>query len=117
MKDEPDTAELENRIEKLEATIEKMMPSRRDAMKMGGAALVGGSLVAGSASALPTEDQVGTIGSASQRVDLFAEDIDGLESINNDRLVTVLDGVNETGDYQVQKDGSDVTGVINFKTA
>jgi len=117
MTEEPDTAELENRIETLEATIEKMLPGRRDALKMGGAALVGGSLVAGSASALPTEDQVGTIGSASQRVDLFAEDIDGLESINNDRLVTVLDGVNETGDYQVQKDGSDVTGVINFKTA
>jgi len=111
------TQQLENRIETLEATIEKMMPSRRDALKMGGAALVGGSLVAGSASALPTEDQVGTIGSASQRVDLFAEDIDGLESINDDRLVTVLDGVNETGDYQVQKDGSDTTGVINFKTA
>jgi len=111
------TRQLENRIQKLEATIEKMMPSRRDAIKMGGAALVGGSLVAGSASALPQEDQVGTIGSASQRVDLFAEDIDGLESINNDRLVTVLDGVNETGDYQVQKDGSDATGVINFKTS
>jgi len=111
------TQQLENRIETLEATIAKMLPGRRDAIKMGGAALVGGSLVAGSASALPTEDQVGTIGSASQRVDLFAEDIDGLESINNDRLVTVLDGVNETGDYQVQKDGSDTTGVINFKTA
>jgi len=116
MTDDPDTAELENRIEKLEATIEKMMPSRRDALKMGGAALAGGSLVAGSASALPQEDQVGTIGSSGQRVDLFAEDIDGLESINNDRLVTVLDSVNETGDYQIQKDGSDTTGVINFKT-
>jgi len=117
MTDEPEVKKLENRIETLENTIEKMMPSRRDALKMGGAALVGGSLVAGSASALPTEDQVGTIGSASQRVDLFAEDIDGLESINNDRLVTVLDGVNETGDYQIQKDGSDTTGVINFKTS
>jgi len=111
------TKQLESRIDTLESKIEKMMPSRRDALKMGGAALVGGSLVAGSASALPQEDEVGTIGSASQRVDLFAEDIDGLESINNDRLVTVLDGTNETGDYQVQKDGSDTTGVINFKTA
>jgi outer membrane murein-binding lipoprotein Lpp len=117
MDDSEQVEQLENRIDKLESTIETMMPSRRDALKMGGAALVGGSLVAGSASALPTEDQVGTIGSASQRVDLFAEDIDGLESINDDRLVTVLDGVNETGDYQVQKDGSDTTGVINFKTS
>jgi len=111
------TRQLENRIDTLESKIEKMMPSRRDALKIGGAALVGGSLVAGSASALPQEDQVGTIGSSSQRVDLFAEDIDGLESINDDRLVTVLDGTNETGDYQIQKDGTDTTGVINFKTA
>jgi len=117
MTEEPDTAELENRIEKLEATIAKMLPGRRDALKMGGAALVGGSLVAGSASALPQEDEVGTIGSASKRVDLFVEDIDGLESINNDRLVTVLDGTNETGDYQIQVNGSDTTGVINFKTS
>jgi len=105
MTDEPDTAELENRIETLEATIAKMLPGRRDALKMGGAALVGGSLVAGSASALPTEDQVGTIGSASQRVDLFAEDIDGLESINNDRLVTVpMDQMIITRTYTIFQD-------------
>jgi len=113
MKDEPDTAELENRIETLEATIAKMLPGRRDALKMGGAALVGGSLVAGSASALPQEDQVGSIGSSSNRVDLFVEDIDGLESINDDRLVTS----GETDDYEIQKDGSDASGVINFKTS
>jgi hypothetical protein len=46
-------------------------------------------------------------------VDLFAEDIDGLESINDDRLVTS----GESTDFQVQKDGSDATGVINFKTS
>jgi hypothetical protein len=113
MDDKPDVEELQQRIEVLETTIQRMMPSRRDAMKMGGAALVGGSLVAGSASALPQEDQVGTIGSSSQRVDLFAEDIDGLESINDDRLVTS----GESTDFQVQKDGNDATGVINFKTS
>jgi hypothetical protein len=113
MDDKPDVEELQQRIEVLETTIQRMMPSRRDAMKMGGAALVGGSLVAGSASALPQEDQVGTIGSSSQRVDVFAEDIDGLESINDDRLVTS----GESTDFQVQKDGTDATGVINFKTS
>jgi hypothetical protein len=41
----------------------------------------------------------------------------GVDTINGDNIVTVLDGTNETGDYQVQKDGSDTTGVINFKTA
>ncbi len=38
-------------------------------------------------------------------------------TINGDNIVTVLDGTNETGDYQVQINGSDATGVINFKTA
>jgi len=115
MTDETDTAELENRIDKLESTIEKMMPSRRDALKMGGAALVGGAAMSGTASA--GTNQVGTIGSASQPVDVVLEDATGVDTINGDNIVTVLDGTNETGDYQVQKDGSDATGVINFKTA
>jgi hypothetical protein len=62
-------------------------------------------------------NQVGTIGSPSQPVDVVLEDATGVDSINGDNIVTVLDGTNETGDYQVQKDGSDTTGVINFKTA
>jgi len=115
MTDEPDTAELENRIETLEATIEKMMPSRRDAIKMGGAALVGGAAMSGTASA--GTNQVGTIGSANDPVDVVLEDATGVDTINGDNIVTVLDGTNETGDYQVQKDGSDATGVINFKTS
>jgi len=115
MTDEPDTAELENRIEKLEATIAKMLPGRRDAIKMGGAALVGGAAMSGTASA--GTNQVGTIGSASQPVDVVLEDATGVDTINGDNIVTVLDGTNETGDYQVQKDGSDTTGVINFKTS
>jgi len=88
MTDEPDTAELENRIEKLEATIEKMMPSRRDALKMGGAALAGGSLMAGTASA--GTNQVGTIGDKDatppKRVDLHSEDIDNADTITTDSL-------------------------------
>jgi len=115
MDDSDKVEQLENRIETLEATIAKMLPGRRDALKMGGAALVGGSLVAGSASALPQEDEVGTIGSASQRVDLFVEDIDGLESINDDRLVTS----NEGQDYKIEDDlssQSDPT-IIRFETS
>jgi hypothetical protein len=84
MTDEPDTAELENRIEKLEATIEKMMPSRRDALKMGGAALVGGAAMSGTASA--GTNQVGTIGSPSQPVDVESEDIDNADTVTTDTL-------------------------------
>jgi hypothetical protein len=84
-------------------------------------------------------NQVGTIGSASQPVDVVLEDatgvdtisgssidisdlnslvgssvsISGLDSINGDDLVTSA----ENQDYEVQKDGSDTTGVINFKTS
>jgi len=41
------------------------------------------------------------------------QDIEGLETINDDNLVTS----GETTDYEVQKDGSDTSGVINFKTS
>jgi len=84
MSDEPDRQELEDRIDTLESTIEKMMPSRRDALKMGGAALAGGSLMAGTASA--GTNQVGTIGSASQPVDLESEDINNADTITTDTL-------------------------------
>jgi len=130
---------LEKRIDELEATIKKMLPSRRDALKLGGAAVIGGAAMSGSASA--GTGQVGTIGSASSRVDVQAEDIDvsdttsttdlnvsgtvtssldldsngitSLATLNGDNLVTT----SESSDYEVQKDGSDSSGVINFKTS
>jgi len=73
------TRQLENRIDKLESTIEKMMPSRRDALKMGGAALVGGAAMSGTASA--GTNQVGTIGSQASPVDLESEDINNADTI------------------------------------
>jgi len=85
MTDEPDTAELENRIDKLESTIEKMMPSRRDTLKMGGAALVGGAAMSGTASA--GTNQVGTIGSQASPVDLESEDINNADTITTQDIV------------------------------
>jgi len=79
------TRQLENRIDKLESTIEKMMPSRRDALKMGGAALVGGAAMTGSASA--GTNQVGTIGSASQPVDVESEDINNADTIQTQNIL------------------------------
>jgi hypothetical protein len=86
MDDEPQVEQLENRIDSLESTIEKMMPSRRDALKMGGAALAGGSLMAGTASADTVNEQVGTIGGPGQEVDLVSEDIDNSNQINTKDL-------------------------------
>jgi len=104
MKDEPDTTELENRIDKLEATIEKMLPGRRDALKMGGAALVGGAAISGTASA--GTNQVGTIGSASQPVDLESEDINNADTVTTQNLV--VNGT-ATGPF-----GSDLQGCRVF---
>jgi len=114
MSDEADRQELEDRIDELERTIAKMLPGRRDALKLGGAALLGGAAMSGTASA--GTSSTGTIGTANDPVDVVLEDATGVDTINGDNIVTVLDGTNETGDYQVQKDGSDATGVINFKT-
>jgi len=115
MTDDPDTAELENRIDELEETIQRMMPNRREVIGMAGAGLAGAGLMSGTASA--GTNQVGTIGTANDPVDVVLEDATGVDTINGDNIVTVLDGVDETGDYQIQKDGSDTTGVINFKTS
>jgi len=102
---------LEDRIDELEATVRKMLPSRRDALKLGGAAAVGAAAFSGNASA--GSSQVGTIGDASNLVDVHAEDLFDVDTINGDNLVTS----GETTDYEVQKDGSDTSGVINFKTS
>jgi len=102
---------LEDRIDELEATVRKMLPSRRDALKLGGAAAVGAAAFSSTASA--GSAQVGTIGDASNLVDVHAEDLFDVDTINGDNLVTT----SETTDYEVQKDGSDTSGVINFKTS
>jgi len=79
------TAELEDRIEQLEATIRKMLPGRRDAMKLGGAAVIGAAAMSGTASA--GSSQVGTIGSAGNLVDVEAEDIEASDTITTQDLV------------------------------
>jgi len=75
---DPDVEALENRIESLESTIEKMMPSRRDALKMGGAAVVGAGAMTGVASAQPGDQdgEAGVIGTDNSPVDIEASDIE-----------------------------------------
>jgi len=73
-------AELEDRIEQLEATIRKMLPGRRDAMKLGGAAALGAAAFSGTASA--GSSQVGTIGDSNNLVDIEAEDVNVSDTIN-----------------------------------
>ena len=104
---------LEARIDELEATIKKMLPGRRDALKLGGAAALGAAAFSGTASA--GSSQVGTIGDSSNLVDVHAEDLFDVDTINGDQPVTST----ETYAYQLEDDLSSATGdpvVIEFKT-
>jgi len=84
--DEPSKAELHDRVEKLESTVAKMMPSRRDALKLGAAGIAGAAgLGAASQSAEASTGSAGTIGSSGSRPDLLADDV-GPRSIAGDYL-------------------------------
>jgi len=85
MSDETDRQDLEDRVDQLESTIEKMLPSRRDALKLGGAALVGGAAMSGSASA--GTQQTGTIGTDNNPVDVESEDINNADTVTTQDLV------------------------------
>jgi hypothetical protein len=108
MSDEPDRQDLEDRVEQLESTISKMLPSRRDALKLGGAALLGGAAMSGSASG--GTSQAGTIGTAGSPVDVESEDINNADTVTTDALnSTSVDttSVNtEQTEYQVPPEGS-----------
>jgi len=82
--DDADVSQLEQRIDELEATIRKMLPSRREALGMGVAGLAGASLMSGTASA--GSAQVGTIGDNSNLVDLVAEDVTITDTLNTASL-------------------------------
>ena len=125
-----DIETLENRIDELEQLVRSMLPNRRDVLKAGGAAALGAAAMSGSASA--GTDQVGTIGSASSRVDVQAEDIDvsdttsttdlnvsgtvtssldldsngitSLATLNGDNLVTVSDPVDPNDSTSASRD-------------
>jgi len=103
MDEESDNIErLEDRIEQLEATIAKMLPGRRDALKLGGAAVIGAAAMSGTASAADDTNQVGTIGDASNNVDIFVESV----AFSDENKLRTL-----------EVDGTDADGRINFKTS
>jgi len=88
--DSADVSQLEQRIDELEETIRQMLPSRREAIGMGVAGLAGASLMSGTASA--GSAQVGTIGDASNLVDLVAEDVTITDTLNTASLASAPAG-------------------------
>jgi len=75
--DEPTKAELHDRVRKLESTVAKMMPSRRDALKLGAAGIAGAAgLSATSQTAEASTGSAGDIGDPNNRPDVFADTVD-----------------------------------------
>jgi len=96
--DEPSKAELHERVEQLESTVAKMMPSRRDALRMGAAGLVGAAgLSATTQTADASTGSAGDIGDPNNRPDLFADEIDANQ----------LTGVTAGGDLPATQVGQD----------
>jgi len=90
--DEPSKAELHERVEQLELTVEKLMPSRRDALRMGVAGLAGAAgLSATSGSASASTGSAGQIGDSSNRPDAF------LDEANVNQLTGVSTGADRQG--------------------
>jgi len=112
MTDQSDRQDLEDRVEQLESTIEKMLPSRRDALKLGGAALVGGAAMSGSASA--GTQQAGTIGTAGAPVDVESEDINNADTLTTQDLVVNGTATGAFGGGVVLEAGDSIT-VENFR--
>lgn len=75
--DEPTKAELHDRVQQLESTVEKLMPSRRDALRMGVAGLAGAAgLSATTQTADASTGSAGQIGDVNNRPDVFADTVD-----------------------------------------
>jgi len=107
MSDEADRQDLEDRVDQLESTISKMLPSRRDALKLGGAALVGGAAMSGSASA--GTQQAGTIGTSGAPVDVESEDINNADTVTTQDLVVNGTATGPFGGAPVLESGDTIT--------
>jgi len=120
---ESQLSEQEAQLEEQQETIRAMLPSRRDLLKAagGGAAGVGlGALLTGSASA--GNQSVGTIGTQSSPIDVFAEDIydhngnnpmsfpgDGSVNIDDVKINNYVDRASLTGSNQTINSGVSTT--------
>jgi len=127
--DEPTKAELHDRVEKLESTVAKMMPSRRDALKLGAAGIAGAAgLSAASQSADASTGSAGEIGDPNNRPDLISDEIDTnsleTDSFSNSNLSVgsqnILQSFPVGGERQstleqfTENVGTTTTGILDF---
>lgn len=116
-----DSDDLEQRVEQLEETVTRMLPNRRQTLRLGGTALAGGLLgVGASASASAGSNQVGTIGSAGNLVDIEAEDVsatsvDTATIIDSDDGTTYDVGDDLAGGGALVDSGTDTDGGDDYQ--
>jgi len=89
---------------------DKIVISRRMAILVATGSVSAGALL-GYGSGTASADVVGQVGTQQDRVDVFAGNVD-LQSIDGNNVVSS----GESTDYEIQKNGTDGTGVINLKT-
>ena len=80
---------------------DKFILSKRQLLAAAGGALSAGALVSMGIDEAEAQSAAGQVGTSSKPVDVKANTI-GFPNLSND--------------YEIQKDGTDGTGVINFKT-
>lgn len=74
--DPPDERPLEERVGELEQTVQRMMPSRRQALRTGGSLGIGALLGVGAANSVSAgSSQSGKVGTSANPVDVEAEDV------------------------------------------
>jgi hypothetical protein len=90
--------ELEQRVEQLEETVQRMMPNRRQTLKgmglLGGGALLGG---VGSRQADASTGSAGNVGSDTDRPDIYGDSVDANSVSTNALASDIEDPVDVSG--------------------
>jgi len=105
--DEPSKAELDERVNRLESLIERMLPSRRGVL--GGLAAVLGGTYLGSQTVESSTGSAGTIGTTSDRPTIKADDI---TEAGGDEVIADGDGV-DRDIYVIPAGGSAPSAATN----
>jgi hypothetical protein len=141
---DPTKAELEQRVNRLEATVERLLDAlhanRREVLSAGAsgiAAFVAGQQLAGDVEAADTS--AGAVGASGASQDIYLDEIldptgDQVADLDDSGLFVFQRGLDlpeanidtlnnnepvvaQSTEYEIQKDGTDGAGTINFKTA
>jgi len=105
--DEPSKAELDERVNRLESLIERMLPSRRGVL--GGLAAILGGTYLGSQTVESSTGSAGQIGTTSDRPTIKADDI---TEAGGDEVIADGDGV-DRDIYVIQSGASDPSAATN----